>query len=182
MSMKSVLAVLLALFMSALAHAGELDLSKFDRVMPSVYSNMIRDAAQAYGNKRYDKSFEQFQRLACAGDKQSQSALGRMYMLGQGTKRDDLTGYAWLKLAAEVVYPKYQAIVRQIEDAMTPEQNKMAEALVADLSSRYSLNASRMGCTLSASKGGHIIDQIICTPQNQGNRLLLRQCDIAATK
>lgn len=182
MRMKRVITCLLILSLCPLVQAAEFDLSKFDRVMPSMYSNMIRDAAQAYGNKRYDKAFDQFQRLACAGDKQSQSALGRMYMLGQGTKRDDLTGYAWLKLAAEMIYPKYQAVVRQIEDAMTPEQNKVAEALVADLSSRYSLSASRMGCTLSASKGGHIIDQIICTPQNQGNRLLLRKCDIAAAQ
>ncbi len=182
MRMKRVIACLLSLTLCPLVHAAEFDLAKFDLVMPSVYSNMIRDASQAYGKEHYDKAFEKFQRLACAGDKQSQSALGRMYMLGQGTKRDDLTGYAWLKLAAEMVYPKYQAVVKQIESAMTPEQTKVAGELVADLSSRYSFSASRMGCTLSASKGGHIIDQIICTPQNQGNRLLLRKCDIAAAQ
>ena len=180
--MKCVVACLFVLSLCQFAVAAELDLSRFDKVMPSVYSNLTRDAAQAYGAKRYDKAFNLFQRAACAGDKQSQSALGRMYMLGQGTKRDDLTGYAWLKLAAEMIYPKYQAVVRQIEEAMTPEQHTMADALVADLGSRYSLGASRMGCTLSASKGGHIIDQIVCTPQSQGNRLLLRKCDIAAAE
>ena len=182
MRMKRVIACLLSLTLCPLVHAAALDLAKFQVVKQTISTNMIRDASQAYGRKHYDEAFEKFQRLACAGDKQSQSALGRMYMLGEGTKRDDLTGYAWLKLAAEMVYPKYQAVVKQIEMAMTPEQSKVAGELVADLSARYSFSASRMGCTLSASKGGHIIDQIICTPQNQGTRLLLRKCDIAAAQ
>jgi hypothetical protein len=177
MSLKMVYSCFFALLVSPIVHAGEFDLSKFDRVEPSAYADMLRDAATAYGAGRYDKSFTLFQRVACAGDKQSQSALGRMYMLGQGVKRDDLTGYAWLKLSAEVIYPKYQSVVRTLEEAMTPEQRQIADSKVAKLSDRYSISASRMSCSLSASKGGHIIDQIICTPQREGNRLLLRQCD-----
>jgi TPR repeat protein len=177
MSLKMVYSCLLALSVSPLVQAGELDLSKFDRVSPSEYADMLRSAASAYGAERYDQSFELFRRVACAGDKQSQSALGRMYMLGQGVKRDDLTGYAWLKLSAEVIYPKYQAVVRKLEESMTPEQRQIADARVARLRDRYSLAGSRMSCELSASKGGHIIDRIVCTPQREGRRLLLRQCD-----
>jgi TPR repeat protein len=177
MSLKTVYCCLFALLFSPIIQAGEFDLSKFDRVSPSEYADMLRNAASAYGAGRYDQSFELFRRVACAGDKQSQSALGRMYMLGQGVTRDDLTGYAWLKLAAEVIYPKYQSVVRKLEEAMTPEQRQIADARVARLSDRYSLAGSRMSCALSASKGGHIIDRIICTPQREGRRLLLRQCD-----
>lgn len=173
---KALLFLIPGLF-SLSASAAELDLGQFEQVMPSEYSNMLREAASDYGAKRYDASFPKFQRLACAGDKQSQSALGRMFLLGQGIERDDLTGYAWLKLAAEVIYPKYQSVVRQLEDAMTPEQRAIADTRVAFLSARYSLGNSRMGCTLTATKGGHIIDQIICTPQRVGRRLILRKCD-----
>jgi TPR repeat protein len=177
MLLKMVCSCLLAVLISPIVHAGELDLSKFERVAPSAYTDMLRDAASAYGAGHYEQSFGLFQRVACAGDKQSQSALGRMYMLGQGVKRDDLTGYAWLKLSAEVIYPKYQSVVRKLEEAMTPEQRQIADARVARLSSLYSLSASRMSCSQSASKGGHIIDQIVCTPQREGKRFLLRQCD-----
>lgn len=159
------------------AFAGESGTELFERVEPSAYRDMLTDAASAYGAGSYDDSFARFRRTACAGDKQSQSALGRMYLLGQGVQRDDLTGYAWLNLAAEVIYPKYQSVVRALEEAMTPEQRKIADGRVAVLKERYSLSATGMSCSLSASKGGHIIDQIVCTPRNEGKRLLLRRCD-----
>ncbi len=180
MSLKIMFLGAIAMFSSPLVHAGQMDSEKFERVMPSVYSNTLRDAATAYGAKDYDKSFKLFQRTACAGDKQSQSALGRMYLLGQGTKRDDLTGYAWLKLAAEFIYPKYQTVVRGLEEAMTPEQKGIGDAKFADLNQRYSLGESNMSCNLSASKGGHIMDQIRCTPKYEGSRMLLRKCDAPA--
>lgn len=182
MSLKIMLVCVIALLSSPLVHAGSMESSRFDRVMPSEYANDVRDAASAYGAKRYDESFKLFQRTACAGDKQSQSALGRMYLLGQGTKRDDLTGYAWLKLAAEFIFPKYQSVVRGLEEAMTPEQRQIADARAADLSARYSIAATNMSCNLSASKGGHIMDQIVCTPKYEGNRLLLRKCDASAAE
>ena len=157
--------------------AAESDSASFERIERSAYRDMLRDAASAYGAGRYDESFAMFRRTACAGDKQSQSALGRMYLLGQGVQRDDLTGYAWLKLAAEFIYPKYQSVVRALEESMTPEQRKIAEGRVAVLKERYSLGATGMSCSQSASKGGHIIDQIVCTPRYEGRRLLLRRCD-----
>ncbi len=81
MSLKNVFLCWVSLFSGSLAHAASFESSKFDRVMLSSYSDLLRDAASAYGSKRFDKAFELFQRSACAGDKQSQSALGRMYLL-----------------------------------------------------------------------------------------------------
>lgn len=182
MSLKISFLCCVVLLAGSLAHANPFDSTKFDRIMPSEYSNTLREAAVAYGAKRYDKAFELFQRSACWGDKQSQSALGRMYLLGQGTKRDDLAGYAWLKLASEFIYPKYQSVVRNLEEAMTPEQRRIADALATDLGKRYNLGASDMSCNLSASKGGHIMDQIVCTPKYDGKRMLLRKCDTPAAE
>ncbi|HET9032450.1 MAG TPA: hypothetical protein VFN25_06055 [Dokdonella sp.] len=180
MSLKIVLVFAVALMSAPLVHAAEFDQSKFESVLPSEYFNMLRDAAVAYGAKDYDKAFRLFQRTACAGDKQSQSALGRMYLLGQGTKRDDLTGYAWLKIAAEFIFPKYQSVVRGLEQAMTPEQRKIADAKAAELIARYSIGETNMSCNLSASKGGHIMDQITCTPQYQGRLMMLKRCEAPA--
>ena len=172
---------LMAFVFCCAAQAGTADSGTFERVYPTEYRDMLRDAARAYGGKRYDDAFRQFQRAACAGDKQSQSALGRMYLLGQGVERNDLTGYAWLKVAAEVVFPGYQEVARRLEEAMTAEQRRIAGAQAKTLIDEYGIAATGMSCNKSASMGGHISDQIVCTPRQEGNRLLLKRCVDAAT-
>ena len=69
-----------------------------------------------------------------------------MYLLGQGVARDDLTGYAWLKVAAEKIFPGYQTIVRELEQAMKPEQRKLADAGAAAKIREYGLAASGVSC------------------------------------
>ncbi len=167
------LAALLATIASA-AVAG--DGRAFERVFPNEYRDILRRAALAYDAKRYDEAFALFQRGACAGDKQSQSVLGRMYLLGQGVARDDVHGYAWLKVAAEKIFPGYQKIVRELEQAMKPEQRKLADAEAAAKIREYGLAASGMSCQTHASRGGHIVDEIFCTPRREADALLLKRC------
>jgi len=97
-------------------------------------------------------------------------------LLGQGVERNDLTGYAWLKVAAEVIFPGYQKIVKSLEGAMTPEQRKQADAGAARKIDLYGLAATNMSCGTHASRGGHIVDEILCTPRIEGQQLLLRRC------
>src|SRR5512147_89376 len=73
----------------------------FEQIQPGAYTDMLRDASMAYDRKDYDQAFALNRRTACGGDKTSQAILGRMYVLGQGAQRDDIAGYAWIKLAAE---------------------------------------------------------------------------------
>lgn len=153
------------------------NLKLFEPVFPEAYRDMLRDAAVSYGNKQYDKAFAQFQRLACAGDKQSQSALGRMYIDGNGVQQDDLTGYAWLKLAAEVIFPKYQYVVKELDEAMKPNQRDVADAKVADYMKYYSLAASGMSCEPAAMNDDPIPNEIDCTPIRQAERYMLRRCE-----
>lgn len=148
----------------------------FDRVLPGDWRSMLLKAKRAYEGKRYDEAFAAFQRTACAGDKESQSALGRMYLLGQGTARDDLTGYAWLKVAAEVNQRGYHAIVEKMEDAMRPEQRRIADAEARRLIDNYGLRATNMSCNLAATQGGHILDSVVCAPREDGPNLLLKRC------
>lgn len=153
---------------------------EFDRVYPAEFRDMLRDAKIAYGKEDYARAFRLFERTACAGDKASQSALGRMYLLGQGTERDDLTGYAWLKLASEVIFPGYQRIVRQLESAMDAQQLALAQEGSKQLAAFYSIGATRISCHKNSSRDGFIIDEIICTPYQDGNQYLLRRCEGAA--
>lgn len=148
----------------------------FERVTPEGYGDMLLAASKAYDGKRYEEAFQAFQRTACAGDKQSQSAIGRMYLLGQGVTRNDITGYAWLKAAAEVRFPGYQTITHQLEEAMTPEQRRIADPKAEKLIGLYGLRATNMSCRTAASRHGHIIDSIVCTPERDGPTLLVKQC------
>ena len=148
----------------------------FDRVLSGDYREMLLKAKHAYGGKHYDEAFHAFQRTACGGDKESQSALGRMYLLGQGVTRDDLTGYAWLKVAAEVRQRGYRTIVEKMEQSMTPEQKRLAEPEATRLVELYGLRSTKMSCNLSATQGGHILDSVVCTPQDDGPNLLLKRC------
>ncbi|MEO7324448.1 MAG: hypothetical protein ABIW82_06440 [Dokdonella sp.] len=169
------LALALGLSLAGTASAGNL-YENFDRVLPAEFRAMLLKAKHAYETKQYDEAFTAFQRTACAGDKESQSALGRMYLMGQGVARDDLTGYAWLKVAAEVRMRGYQGIIDKMDKAMTPEQKRLADAEAAKVIENYSLRATRMSCNLTASQGGHIMDGVTCAPQDDGPNLLLKRC------
>lgn len=152
----------------------------FDRIHPSAFDDMLRDARLAYGKEDYARAFPLFERLACAGDKSSQSALGRMYLLGQGTPQDHLTGYAWLKLAAEEIFPGYQRIVKQLESAMDASQLAIAREGASKLADLYSIGATRISCRKNASRKGHIVDELVCTPYRDGGQYLVRRCEGAA--
>jgi TPR repeat protein len=179
MDRKIRLAVLLALAFASPARvsAAAADPS-FDRLLPGDYREMLLRGKRAYEGKRFDEAFQAFQRTACGGDKESQSMLGRMYLLGQGVGRDDLTGYAWLKVAAEVRQRGYQAIVDKIENAMKPEQRRLADPEAARLVDLYGLRATKMSCNLHATQGGHILDSVMCTPKDDGPNLLLKRCTV----
>lgn len=178
MSPRTPLIMLAALVTSTSAFAQDTtDLKVFEPVFPAAYQDMLRDAAVSYGNKQYDKAFAQFQRLACAGDIQSQSALGRMYIDGQGVQQDDLKGYAWLKMAAQIIFPKYQSVVKELEQAMTPNQKEVSSAMVADYMKNYSLAASGMSCEPAAMNDDPVPNEIDCTPIRQAERFMLHRCE-----
>ena len=130
--------------------------------------------------KRYDDAFPLMEKAACAGDKESQWMLGHMYLLGQGVTRDDLTGYSWIKVAAEFNDSEYRSTAKKIEEAIDPKQLPAVKAEAQKYLDSYSLRATHMSCNRAASQHGHIMDRIICTPQYDGQLALLRQCDAAA--
>lgn len=178
MSPRTPLVLLAAMVASSGAFAqNTTDLKVFEPVFPGAYHEMLRDAAVSYGNKQYDKAFSQFQRLACAGDIQSQSALGRMYIEGQGVQQDDLKGYAWLKMAAQVIFPKYQAVVKELEESMTSNQRDVSNSMVADYMKYYSFAATGMSCEPAAMNDDPIPNEIDCTPMRQAENFMLRRCE-----
>ena len=148
----------------------------FESVFPSVYADLLHDSKVAYEAKRYEEAFPMMQKLACAGDKESQWMIGHMFLLGQGVARDDLTGYAWIKVAAEFNSHEYHAAVEKIEKAIDPKQLPDVQAAVRPFVDKYGIRATNMSCNLAASQHGHIMDRIICTPKDDGQFDLLRRC------
>jgi Sel1 repeat-containing protein len=165
-----------AAFALTVANAGAADEAAFDRVFPSVYTDLLFNSKTAFEGKRYDEAFPLMKKAACAGDKESQWMLGHMYLLGQGVTRDDFTGYAWLKVAAEFSSPEYRSTVEKIEHAIDAKQLPSVEAEARKFVDTYGLRATNMSCNRAASQHGHIMDRIVCTPRYDGQLAMLRQC------
>ena len=153
------------------------DPAQFERVQNDAYFNSLRDATSAYDAKDFARAFALNHRAACGGDKTSQAILGRMYLLGQGTERNDLTGYAWIKLAAEFNFADFTSIARKLEGALTPEMREKGNALSDSLRKSYGLAATNMSCHGVSRHGVYLIDSVVCTPGSAGGgELELRRC------
>lgn len=155
----------------------------FEQVQPGVYADILRDANTAYDKQDFDRAFALNRRAACGGDKTSQAILGRMYVLGQGTPRDEITGYAWIKLAAEFSYAEYTSLARKLEAAMDPDQRVRANAQADALRKNYGLAATGMSCRAESRRSAYLLDSVVCTPQSTGGgRLELHRCIDEAAK
>lgn len=153
----------------------------FELMTPKQYTDLLLDANRAFEAKHYDAAFTMVHRAACAGSKPAQEAVGRMYLQGQGVKREDLTGYAWLVVAAEFPFPQYQTMVSKLRAAMTPEQLSIGAARADAIKGLYGLAATNMSCgmTSSAGIGTFIKDSVVCTPLPilvTGSRVYVRKC------
>jgi TPR repeat protein len=154
------------------------DEAQFEHVQYDAWYNSLRDAALAYDRKDYPKAFALYRHAACAGDKTSQSILGRMYLLGQAPTADDLTGYAWIKLSAEFSFAEFTSLARKLEAALTPEIRQQGNARADALRRLYGLGATNMSCHGESHHGGYVIDLVLCrTPRNGGGgEFELRRC------
>ena len=171
------LIALAALAASTAAHA----LDNFDQMSPDAYSEVLDKASEAYAKKHYDEAFPLVKQAACAGDKTSQWSLGQMYLLGQGVKPDEATGYSWLSVAAEFRPSPFSTSLAKIEESVNPkaltELKSHSDAFVEN----YGLAATRMSCRQSASRGGHILNYVTCQPDRVGRTVLIHRClDTAA--
>jgi TPR repeat protein len=157
------------------------DDASFDRTFASTYGELLTNSKTAYRDKHYDEAAPLMKKAACAGDKESQWLLGHMYLTGSGVERNDLLGYSWLKVAAEFQSSEYRDAVQAIEQAIDPKQLPVAQAAAQKYVDAYGLRATNMSCARTASRHGHILDQITCTPRSEGRVVLLRRCEDDAT-
>jgi hypothetical protein len=166
--------LVLLLFVAAAASAAD---DPFDHVQPNAYHEMQKQASEAYDREDFSKAFELNRKIACAGDKTSQAILGRMYVLGQGTEKDPITGYAWIRVAADFPFADFTSLARKLEAAMTPDQLAAGTAKADTLRKNYGFGATNMSCHGTSRRGVYLIDSVVCTPENDGSgELMLRRC------
>ncbi len=154
----------LSLGVAALAR----DKTELERVPAASFTDQWQQGIRAYNRKDYTRAFPLLERMACAGDKTSQLLVGRMYILSQGTEKDDLKGYAWIKTAAEFRFRDFTSLAHQLEQALDPQQRKDGNALAQKYRQHYGLVATRMDCRGAARHGAKIVDSVVCSPQSAG--------------
>ena len=94
--MRFILALLLVLFFSLPAHAGQL-----------------QDGKAAADRGDYPTAFKLLSPLADQGNAEAQFDLGMMYLVGQGAKRNPAEAYAWIRKAAEQDNMDAQGVIGQ---------------------------------------------------------------------
>lgn len=140
----------------------------FDRITAAEYKHNLHDGIHAYNRRDYARAFPLLKRAACAGDKTSQALVGQMSILGQGTQKDDLTGYAWIKTAAEFHFTDFTRLARRLERALSPERRVVANERAQRFLSDYGMRTTQMGCRGESRHGAHMIDTVVCTPADAG--------------
>lgn len=148
----------------------------FESVYSDDYSALLRRADTALHDKVNSAAFALQLRLACAGNQANQAALGGLYLTGRGVTEDDLTGYAWLKLAAASGVPEYRDLVHILEKGMTPDQLALAHTKATTLQLLYAPLPTHMSCSKAAVAGSHV-EILRCDPERKpGGEVWLKRC------
>src|SRR5689334_326130 len=96
------------------------------------YAGMRRYAAH-----QYQAALKYFEVGAYYADKLSQLSIGLMHLNGEGVRKDPVTAYAWIDLAAERSYPDFVATRDRVKSELTPAQLEQAQALRDQLAQKY---------------------------------------------
>jgi hypothetical protein len=106
------------------------------RLLPGEYNYCVATRDWQAGHNR-EANYEA-RYAASYGEKRAQFALGVDYFNGRrGLKADRATGLAWLTLAAERKDPYYVSILASARSLVTPDEQRRAEELVAQMRPNY---------------------------------------------
>jgi TPR repeat protein len=93
------------------------------------------DGMAAYNRGDYVPAIQVFRAMARQGNAEAQSLLGVMYRRGQGVTRSSSRAFVWFTRAAAHGNAKARTELREVSQAMTPEElaqaREMAEACEA---------------------------------------------------
>ena len=88
------------------------------------------DGMAAYNRGDYVPAIRLFRPLAEQGNPKAQSVLGAMYRKGQGVARNSAHAFMWFSLAARRGDAKAKAELREVAQAMTPQELSQANEMM----------------------------------------------------
>lgn len=137
---------------------------------------------RAFYRGDYKVAREQLLKGAWYGDKLSQLSIGMMYLNGNGVDKDPARACAWMALAAERGYPRYEATRRQTCQALDRTQHAMALKILASLEPDYADAATvpRMKIALTRGMQQSITGSYLGSTQNVSSifpKRLKEQCN-----
>lgn len=102
---------------------------------PDLYNEFVGMRHFAAGN--YKAAMKSFLVGARFADKLSQLSIGLMYLNGKGVKKDPVTAFAWIAIAAERKYPSFLATRNTLWVKLDAQQRQQAKALIDKLYPEY---------------------------------------------
>jgi hypothetical protein len=90
-----------------------------------------------YAHHDYAGALKYFKIGAYYSDKLSALSVGLMYLNGEGVRKDPLTAYAWLVVAAERGYPEFVATRDRVKATLSPAQLQQAAPILAAVQAKY---------------------------------------------
>ncbi len=124
------------------------------------YKNTIEAAFRAYNKGDFPTAFENMSKSARYGDKHSQFMLALMYVFGDGTDIDFVTGMAWLEVANEAPNPKWRRNLGQLRNEATQEEIESASSLAQELKGLYGMAANEITCSRRPEIGSNVSEAI----------------------
>ena len=103
--------------------------------IPGALAGPWEDGMAAYNRGDYVPAIRLFRPLAEQGNARAQHLIGVMYHKGEGVARNSVRAFAWFSLAAARGDAKAKAELRDVSQAMTPQEisqsREMAQACEA---------------------------------------------------
>lgn len=131
----------------AASHAPASELDEHDRKLLDAMSEASTEGhpdlrglfagMRAFYRGDYQEALEQFRKGARYAGKQSQLTIGLMYLHGHGVDKDLASACAWLAVAAERGYPRYEATRKEVCSSLNRQQHMRALEVLRQLLPEY---------------------------------------------
>lgn len=141
--MKKATGFIAALMMSIAVNAEEAPRTEMQM---SAYQSRLEIALLNYTSGQFEAAFEDLLKFAKTGDKLAQYLTAMAYLQGQGTKMNNMEGYAWLSVAVEQNNKKWKKMLANIDKGLDDEFKDKVKPKVEEYIAKYGIKAQKLVC------------------------------------
>ena len=136
--------------------AGSSSLHATETITQDTLNRTLLDGQNAIQQDNYSEAFDLYNQAARWGHKGAQYVLGEMYIQGKGVARDQVTGYAWLEVAAEAPDREFLKARTAARKSLNDEQQIEGKLLAQKISDIYGTDAVGVSCKKEMRVGSNI--------------------------